>query len=67
MKPLSKYFPLAFFLLISNLVSFAQGGPTGRGGASGDDNEWLMFLIIGLVVGAVLGFLGGKFMNNSKK
>ncbi len=66
MKPFSKYFSLAFFLLSSGLVSFAQG-PTGRGGASGDDNEWLMFLIIGLVVGAVLGFLGGKFLSNSKK
>ncbi|MCP9748959.1 YhcB family protein [Lacihabitans sp. CS3-21] len=66
MKPFCKYFSLAFILLNSSLVSFAQG-PTGRGGASGDDNEWLMFLIIGLVVGAVLGFLGGKFMNNSNK
>jgi hypothetical protein len=66
MKPFSKYFSLVFFLLYSSLVSFGKG-PTGRGGASGDDNEWLMFLLIGLVVGAVLGFLGGKFMNNSKK
>jgi hypothetical protein len=52
-------------LFLTNFIAFAQ--PSARGGAGDDDNEWIKFLIIGLVVGAILGFLGGKYAGNSKK
>ncbi|HLO44131.1 YhcB family protein [Lacihabitans soyangensis] len=58
----SLLFSLVF---LSNIMAFAQ--PSARGGAGSDDNEWIKFLIIGLVVGAILGFLGGKYAGNSKK
>ncbi|WP_255068469.1 YhcB family protein [Lacihabitans sp. LS3-19] len=65
MKIILNKIGLSLILFLSVLISNAQ--PTGRGGASGDDNEWLMFLIIGLVVGALIGYFGGKFQSNSKK
>jgi hypothetical protein len=65
MKTASLKLVLTSVSLFTYFLAFAQ--PTGRGGAQGDDNEWLIFLIIGLVVGAILGFLGCKYMGNSKK
>lgn len=65
MKIILNKIGLSLILFLNVFASFAQ--PSGRGGATGDDNEWLKFLIIGLVVGALIGYFGGKFQSNSKK
>lgn len=65
MKTSLNKFVLFSIMLFTSFVSIAQ--PSGRGGASGDDNEWLHFLIIGLVVGILIGFFGGKLLSNMKK
>ena len=68
MKNKFKYFFALLIVSLYNLAVIAQpNSPDGSGNSAGDDNEWLQFLGIGIVIGAVIGFFIGKMMSNSKK